>query len=273
MPPKATPKNVVSLSKTELTEIISSVFDKAVETITIAMDTLTKNFNSAVQKIQEDVQTFMTSQVDEIKKTYCSELAKAQSEVASVEQKLQVLQQDYDALKVQTQNAMSAANEVGQYQRRWLVRLHGLKLEEEEHCINTAIKFFDESLGVKLQQEDIEAAHRLRPRNDDKPPCMIVRFQRRDKRQLVINARKKLKDSGMSIMEDLTRENIQLLNRVQNHVSIQQAWAYNGKIFGIPVGSKTRMQFHLFEATESTISKALLQPVHNGRNPIALNNQ
>ena len=148
-------------------------------------------------------------------------------------------------------------NDVEQYGRRWLLRIHGAPTQENENCVETCKALFNNKLSVNVESSDIEAAHRLRPRNDGRPPAIIVRFQRRDKRQLVIQERRKLKGSGISISEDLTALNMKLLNRVQNHDGISQSWSSNGNIFGIPVGSRAKIKFQLFKPIDETINEYL----------------
>ena len=103
--------------------------------------------------------------------------------------------------------------------------------------------------------DDIEAAHRLAPRSDGKPAAMIVRFQRRDRKQSVLSRRRNLKGSGQSISEDLTHLNFKLLNRIQNHEQVESCWASNGKILGRVTGIQKKIQFRLFETVEETIAR------------------
>jgi hypothetical protein len=76
---------------------------------------------------------------------------------------------------------------------------------------------------------------------------------RRDVKQMVLKARRALKDTGFSITEDLTSSNMRLLNRVNNSELIDTSWSINGKIYGIPLNPSDKIQFHLFDSVSDTI--------------------
>ena len=77
-----------------------------------------------------------------------------------------------------------------------------------ENCKAEVVAIIKSRLNINdISEADIDAAHRIgRPRND-KPRAIIVKFFRRDDKQRVIGARRKLKHSHYVITEDLTELN------------------------------------------------------------------
>ena len=58
----------------------------------------------------------------------------------------------------------------------------------------------------------------------------MVVFLRKDDLTSTILARKKLKGSGITIVEDLSKETHQLFNRVRKDPRVDSAWTWEGKV-------------------------------------------
>lgn len=217
---------------------------------------LKKFMQKAIQDLKKEMKKMFDSQLEEIE-SFKTELNDLKGEISVIKNEVHELKREKKLMQDDVKAAVINSNDVEQYGRRWLLRIHGVQTSANEDCLEKAATLFKDKLGVSVEKHDLEAAHRLRPRKDGRPPAMIVRFMRRDKRQLVLQERRKLKGSGCSITEDLTHLNIKLLNRVQNHEAISQAWTSNGKIYGIPSGTRTKIQFKLFESVEDSIKAAL----------------
>jgi hypothetical protein len=174
------------------------------------------------------------------------------------EEKLNEQRERIDQLQNRLKKAEIANNKLEQYSRRSHLRIHGLKLKSGENCKQAVCKFISNRLSdehhrpLRIQHYDLDAAHPLplRPREEEeteekqradqpsdgrrpKPriPTIIVRFHCRDMRDAVIRARKQLKNSGITITEDLTTKNALLLRRLQTSEHFQSAWSWEGKIF------------------------------------------
>ena len=152
-------------------------------------------------------------------------------------------------------DALIWANEIEQYGRRWLVRVHGVKETPKEDCRKLVLELFKDKLKVNTQEHDIEAAHRVGRVIEGKTRGIIVRFCRRDVKQTILTERRVLAKSGFSIMEDLTTTNMKLLNRLNNSEKIERAWATNGKIIGLLHNCTNKIRFYPYENIEDTIAK------------------
>jgi len=112
--------------------------------------------------------------------------------------------------------------------------------------------FLNEKLQVNISCKDIDAAYILPTRSDNSAeslptssasaasstqsrqralPAAIVHFKKRDVRDSVLRKRRLLKNSSVSIIENLTTLNSQTLNRVCKDPKVETAWTWNGKIY------------------------------------------
>ena len=160
--------------------------------------------------------------------------------------------QQLEVIRSEARNAICMANDVEQYGRRNNIRIRGLKLRQGEECQIAVAMFLNEKLQVNISCEDIDAAHILPTRSDNSAeslptssasassstqsrqralPAVIVRFKKRDVRDSVLRKRRLLKNSSVSIVEDLTTLNSQTLNRVSKDPKVETAWTWNGKIY------------------------------------------
>ena len=104
------------------------------------------------------------------------------------------------------------------------------------------ISLCKKKLGIEITEKDIDAAHRVGPKqkngkNITRP--IIVRSLRRDTKLNVMKVRKLLKNSGIVIVDDLCYEMQQMYNRVKNdELVLTDAWTFNNKIFFKDKGNK-----------------------------------
>jgi hypothetical protein len=178
-----------------------------------------------------------------------------ESSSAFFEEKLKEQQEQIVELQNSLKKAECANNKLEQYSRRSHIRIHGLKLQRGVNCKQAVCNFINDNLKNKNKQPlgvnpfDLDAAHplplhqkkedpttTLAKQQNDRPkperlPVIIVRFHCRDLRDAVIKSRRQLKDTGISITEDLTTKNAALLYKLQHSEHFQSAWSWEGKIF------------------------------------------
>ena len=163
--------------------------------------------------------------------------ARSPSEQATDDSHAQ-LSAELNAVRSETRESLLQSNDNEQYSRRNNVRLCGVGRVEGEDCRVTAVKFIKNTLRVAVNEADIEVAHMTAgsaqsSTAQQKRPTMLVRFCRRDQRDLVIRSRKILKGSHFAVTEDLTNLNIKTMNRLKNSEHVRTTWSWNGKIFAI----------------------------------------
>ena len=139
------------------------------------------------------------------------------------------------------------ANDNEQYARRLNIRINGLSLDEDD-CRQEVVNFCRTRLQIpNIGLQDIDVAHSVKTRSTQlksatgtdgngrirRTNSILVRFQQRLHRDLVMKQRRLLKGSRTYISEDLTNLNVQTLNRARNSPLVSKTWSWNGRIFAL----------------------------------------
>ncbi|KAL8609857.1 hypothetical protein ACOMHN_020692 [Nucella lapillus] len=124
-------------------------------------------------------------------------------------------------------------NDQEQHSRQWNLRVYGVKEnqgESAEGCVQKCMEVFSNKVGVTVRTDDIDIAHRAGKPGGSRPRPILARFCSRRLRSQVLADRKQLKQTGVSVGEDLTFANYRLLKRASDHSASLAAWSANGKI-------------------------------------------
>lgn len=169
-------------------------------------------------------------------------------EIKEGKEREETLRNDLAATKDLVNVAARRADELDQYIRRNNIRIYGVKEDGEDAdsglCERKILDIIHNKLELKdVTASDIEAAHRLNSQNSataggnagaaaQRPPTrsIIVRFVSRKTRDSVLYNRRKLKNSGITMVEDLTKTNFQLYTKVKEDELCNKAWTKNGKV-------------------------------------------
>ena len=95
--------------------------------------------------------------------------------------------------------------------------------------------FINSKMGVQLEEEDICAAHELKPGRNDKVPPLVVRFTYTSVKQDVMSAKRNIpRTENIYINDQLTATNgkifYQARSLVRNH-KLHAAWTRLGQVF------------------------------------------
>jgi len=125
-------------------------------------------------------------------------------------------------------------NDLEQHVRANSIRISGIKDEKSnegtDETIKKVVNLCSSKLGLKINQEEIDTAHRIGRFRDGKNRNIICKFVRRQTKFQVIKQRPKLKSSGVVIREDITRTNQELLDRAYQCSEIKSTWSSKGKL-------------------------------------------
>ena len=202
----------------------------------------------------------------------CEKLESADMDLAndkdSRSQHISSLEQSVKAKSEEVKRLMKEVNNLEQYSRRSCLRIVGVKEEKEGESTDEMVMEVAKRIGVNLDVKDIDRSHRIRRRTavvssttsdsadegsqrgnrkKEKKCSIIVKFcSYRTRQQFFVN-RRKLKNSGISIHEDLTASNFSLLQNVQKNEKIGVAWSMDGRIFGT---LKSNGKKHLIKSIE-----------------------
>nr|KAG5701052.1 hypothetical protein BaRGS_008773 [Batillaria attramentaria] len=172
------------------------------------------------------------------------------SELAGCKKRMETMETEVREAKFEAGVAHTRSDDVEQYTRRNNIRIFGIAESDKENvrdCETKVLKLLHDKLSLRhIQASDLEAVHRVGPargrqrRRDRRgqglraglsPRAIIVRFVSRRVLHDVFVSRRKLKNSGVVIAEDLTTARYQLLKKCKDHPCVDQAWSKNGKIY------------------------------------------
>ena len=217
--------------------------DITVETMADGVDNNEEEFSlkqigAYLKKIDKNVEKLTTS-LDEVR----SEIHDLHVENDSLKQSVEELKSENEYLHTKINQLEFQVNLIGkqshhnaQYSRRNNLRFFGIREVEGENVYDRIVDIVKSKLYINdFSHSEIDVAHRVGyPDNDNpddpKPRAIIVRFVRRTMRDRVIRSRKALAKSRMSITEDLTKQNLQLLNNAKKHDAVESAWSSEGRI-------------------------------------------
>ena len=199
--------------KAEFTAVIEEKFSKLESQILDRID--------ALEKYKDDAEKTVQNLRDEI-----------------MEMKTQISRNLHNA-----REAWKTANHVAQYTRRSNVRVFGIPEEDGENCKLRICELINSKLQAGIvTMEDIGAAHRVpskKSKEEGTPQPIIVRFTDREKKTEVLKLRKKLKGQKIGINEDVTVDNMKLINRAHESNMFESVWFANGKVKGKTTNGRT----------------------------------
>eukprot|EP00057_Strongylocentrotus_purpuratus_P006923 XP_011661397.1 PREDICTED: uncharacterized protein LOC105436982 [Strongylocentrotus purpuratus] len=123
-----------------------------------------------------------------------------------------------------------AANDLQQYSRRSSLRIFGVTETPNETTDQIVCKIAADQLRIALSPGDIDRSHRVGKPGGRHHRAIIVKFCSYRKRTEIIQARRSLKNTGITIQEDLTQHNAQLYARTYKHRKVLAAWTRDGMI-------------------------------------------
>lgn len=198
-------KEDVSIFKQQIIEQVKGLTDEVVKRIEVV--------EGQVLEIENK-----TNKVDKDVKVLQGKTSRHQTNITELEKRIQTLEREQ--------------NDSQQYSRRWNLRVYRVpeaRSESMDDCIKKVCGIFIDYVGVQVNPENIEAAHRS-GKPGTRPRPILVRFFDRKIRDEVLRNRKKLKNKGYVIDEDLTFANYQLLKKASAHTATMSVWSSNGKI-------------------------------------------
>jgi arginyl-tRNA synthetase len=145
-------------------------------------------------------------------------------------------------------------NRQAQYTRKDNLRMFGVKEKDDEDCKKVVCTVINKSLDVNIVPSDIAVAHRLPKSGKQKHRPIIVRLKDHSLRWDILKVRKKLKGTGISIAEDITRENFKLMMEAQVSDCFTSVWFTNGKVKAVDVRKKSYI-LNLFDDFKEIVGK------------------
>jgi hypothetical protein len=122
------------------------------------------------------------------------------------------------------------ANQIEAHERRWAIRLFGLKApskkpEHPHQAKEALLQFLEEKLGIKdIKPGEIDTAHRLGPITEEGNQTLLVRFFRRELVDYILSSKRMLKGKNASLFQDTTQKNRKLIFDLGKRPEVESAW-------------------------------------------------
>ena len=142
------------------------------------------------------------------------------------------------ALKSTIRSLEASNDDLEQYQRRNSLRISGIPEQDDENCMEIALKMANDTLKLDppLEVRDIDRTHRSGQRKQGKPKQILVKFAIYHQRRRFYEARKSIYTSGNTIFinEDLTKTRGTILwtaRTAKREGKLKECWSSDGRIF------------------------------------------
>ncbi|XP_069132016.1 uncharacterized protein [Argopecten irradians] len=241
-----------SLSKSTDTSVAEKL-----EQLSVKLEnSITKEYmDGIVSKLKDDIQTEIQRQNEELVNTLKVRINYLESENEELKEKVSLLEQRESDSEDTICELESKFNDLEQQGRKNSVRIFGLTdpsvKESAEECVKRVVEFSNSKLKVPLRTEDIDIAHRLGKFDQSKKRAVIVKFTHRTKKFEIIKSRRILRNSGITVSEDLTRINQQRLSEAFRLNSVQNSYSIDGKLFVVLKNGKKRRLLYDTKLTDS----------------------
>ena len=167
---------------------------------------------------------------------------KLKNKIKDLNKSLEEQKAENNLLRKEIQSVNTVAeekfNDLEQYGRRGSIRIFGVpELQDAEETAEITTKRAIDSLNkiesLHLQDSDIDLAHRLGRKKPGFHRPIIMRFQSRLKRNIVLQNKKQFKGTQIFVHEDLTKLNQLVLTCVRKKMpdEVNNVWSRNGHIF------------------------------------------
>ena len=176
---------------------------------------------------------------------------KLKSKIKDLNKSLEDQKAENNMLRKEVQNVNSVAeekfNDLEQYGRRDSIRIFGVPESQDaeetaEITTQKAIDSLNKIESLHLQTSDIDLAHRLGKRKPGSHRPIIMKFQSRLKRNVVLQNKKQFKGSQIFVHEDLTRLNQLVLTCVRKKMpdEVNNVWSRNGHTVKLVLSKRSR---------------------------------
>ena len=241
----------VDLKKTVKREELESLVTNIVKNLIDANNKeREKVINAEVDKRCSEIERKCAERVEKVE----SKLDRVEAEVVHMQEtigdknaKIRELEKRVMENEIDTKKAVNRSNHNEQYSRKTNFKILGVEEEDGENAQTTMKDTVSSLAGVKLSDDEIMACHRI-PGQSGKPRPILIKLRNAEVKSRVMRTRsivkKKGQAKGIRFVDDVTRDNADLITKLLAHDKIESAWYFNGEVYAKPHGKK-RMLFTL----------------------------
>ena len=174
-------------------------------------------------------------------------------DIIQLKNEIKALKKQQNETETRSKQSLIKANYNEQYSRKNNIKIMNIreKQKETEEDLITEVCGIMQDKGVPLDPQKIMAIHRI-PGKPDAPKPVLVKLTNNNEKSKIMRKRSDFKNAGNRLVDDVTKLNALLIQRLLEHSSIAQAWYFNGRVFGKTTDDK-RVMFDLFDDVDSVL--------------------
>lgn len=178
------------------------------------------------------------------KEDFVKELSKslAESICKKFEQKIEEISEEITEIKLEFQEfKRNVAENEARYQyklnsleqgiRNKNIVVFGLPEKKDEAIEKHLLDILNSKLKLNLTAGHIERGYRFGKKQRNKPRGVVITFREFKMKNKIYSMKKELKGTGLTIKEDLTSQNLKILNQAASKYGFKNVWSKNGVIY------------------------------------------
>ena len=153
-----------------------------------------------------------------------------------------------------SKTALQKSNINEQYSRKNNIKIMGveeLENETEQSLTEQVITIVATKTKVKLDEHKITPLHRI-PGKTGMPKPVLIKLKNNSVKIQIMKKRQEMKRAGYRLVDDVTKQNTSLINRLMLHENIDSAWYFNGSVYAKTTAGK-RHKFDICSDTDKVI--------------------
>ena len=240
------------MSKSEMRDFISKTVEKITKTMKEQLEIKFKTQieNEVTKKVEEELDEKIKDKMQEM----TDRMDTLTLENVNMREEIDKLKTEITENGSIAKAALQKANMNEQYSRKNNIKIMGVPEdgdENENRLTNNVKQILEQKAGVMLEESKIVAIHRI-PGKIGMPKPVLLKLANNNEKAKIMRKRKEMKLGGYKLVDDVTKENTKLINKLNLHGEIDSAWYFNGSVYGRTTAGR-RSRFDLYTDVHEVI--------------------
>ncbi|XP_049878860.1 uncharacterized protein LOC126375853 [Pectinophora gossypiella] len=188
------------------------------DSVQTTMESLAQMFNTRMAAFEEELgrTTPRTSTVASLTAEFQAFRAFVVTSLSALQKQVEFLTAECDNLEMRT--------------RRKMLLLHGVPEVKDEDTPAVVLRMVNKHLALSLQPSDFSRAIRMGRMHTSKPRPILIKFSRHEIRAGAWQVKTKLKGSGFTLSEFLTKRRHDLFVAARKRFGVTKCWTRDGHV-------------------------------------------